>query len=401
MRRNSSAWLKGNKLTSPAKLDIIMANSTLYTRKGVFTQMITIERTIDLPDTYPLDRLGTLEKLLFFDIETTGFSGDYSNLYLIGCTYFRDGSWHLTQWFADKADSEEQLLHAFFRFLNEFDTVVHFNGDGFDIPYLLKRCRAFHLPYDFSGVTSIDIYKRIKPYRKLLELENLKQKSIERFLGIYRQDKYSGGQLIEVYKDYLVTHEDALYDMLMLHNREDLEGMPLILPIMNYPDFLEHDFQFHDARILERPDLFGQPQPVLVLTLESQYEIPVSFEHPTSVGNLKAEGCGLTLEIDLFQGTLKYFYPDYKDYYYLIYEDTAVHKSIGEFVDKSARKKATAQTCYTKREGLFLPQPIPVWEPALKKEYKDKITYTGYHEELFQDTEKLREYVRAILSHVG
>jgi len=360
--------------------------------------MITINHSISLPDTYPLTRLGTLEKLLFFDIETTGFSGDYSNLYLIGCTYFRDGSWHLTQWFADTADSEEKLLSAFFRFLKEFDTVVHFNGDGFDIPYLLKRCHALSLPYDFSGVTSIDIYKRIKPYRKLLELESLKQKSIERFLGIFRQDQYSGGQLIDVYKDYLLTREDALYDMLMLHNREDLEGMPLILPIMNYPDFLEHDFRFQDARILERTDIFGKPYPVLVLTVMSEYEIPVSFSHPTSVGTLKAMGNELTLEIDLLEGTLKYYYPDYKDYYYLIYEDTAVHKSIGEFVDKSARKKATAQTCYTKREGLFLPQPVPVWEPALKKDYKDKMTYVEYRQELFEDPEKLNRFVRLFLT---
>lgn len=46
--------------------------------------MITIEKTLNLPDTYPLERIGRLEELLFFDIETTGFSGDYSNLYLIG-----------------------------------------------------------------------------------------------------------------------------------------------------------------------------------------------------------------------------------------------------------------------------------------------------------------------------
>ncbi|MEG2700054.1 MAG: ribonuclease H-like domain-containing protein, partial [Hungatella sp.] len=63
--------------------------------------MITVEHTICLPDTYPLHRLGTLEELLFFDIETTGFSGDYSNLYLIGCTYYTQNSWHLIQWFAD------------------------------------------------------------------------------------------------------------------------------------------------------------------------------------------------------------------------------------------------------------------------------------------------------------
>lgn len=36
--------------------------------------MITIQKTITLPDTYPLERLGRLEDLLFFDIETTGFS---------------------------------------------------------------------------------------------------------------------------------------------------------------------------------------------------------------------------------------------------------------------------------------------------------------------------------------
>lgn len=49
--------------------------------------MITIKHPVDLPDTYPLDRIGPLKDLLFFDIETTGFSGDTSQLYLIGCTY--------------------------------------------------------------------------------------------------------------------------------------------------------------------------------------------------------------------------------------------------------------------------------------------------------------------------
>jgi len=38
--------------------------------------MITIKHPVDLPETYPLDRIGPLKDLLFFDIETTGFSGD-------------------------------------------------------------------------------------------------------------------------------------------------------------------------------------------------------------------------------------------------------------------------------------------------------------------------------------
>lgn len=361
--------------------------------------MITIEKKIDLPDTYPLERLGRLEELLFFDIETTGFSGDYSNLYLIGCTYHQDHAWYLIQWFADTADSEEELLTSFFQFLKQFTTVVHFNGDGFDIPYLLKRCHALGLPYDFSDVTSIDIYKRIKPYRKLLKLENLKQKSIERFLGIHRRDQYNGGQLIEVYKDYLVTHEDELYDMLMLHNREDLEGMPLILPILNYPDFLEHDFTLTDTSVLEETDFRGNSRQVLTATLKSTYAIPVAFDNLCDAASI-AIHCQdnlLVLKIPLFEGTLKYFYPNYKDYYYLIYEDTAVHKSIGDFVDRSARKKATAQTCYTKKCGTFLPQPGTVWEPSFKETCKDKWTYAEYTPELLNDQEQVNQYILQLI----
>ncbi len=37
-----------------------------------------------------------------------------------------------------------------------------------------------------------------------------------------------------------MTHEQNLYDLLILHNEDDLKGMPSILPILNYPDFLEH-----------------------------------------------------------------------------------------------------------------------------------------------------------------
>ena len=54
----------------------------------------------------------------------------------------------------------------------------------------------------------------------------MKQKSIEQFLGLAREDKYNGGQLIEVYREYLMTHESFLYDLLILHNEDDLKGMP-------------------------------------------------------------------------------------------------------------------------------------------------------------------------------
>lgn len=362
--------------------------------------MITITKHIEFPLTYPLKQLGSLEDILFFDIETTGFSGDYTNLYLIGCVYYEKGSWILVQWFADEKNAEPELLDAFFSHLKRFKILIHFNGDGFDIPYLLKRCRAFGLNHDFSQIQSLDIYRKIKPYKNLLQLENLKQKSIEKFLGIRRDDLYSGGQLIEVYNDYLMTHDSFLYDLLILHNEDDLKGMPLILPILSYSDFLEDDFLLKDQALGSMRDIFGRDHPVLNLTYWGKTQIPVPFSLERPLASCQAEDHSLEFSIPLYQGTLKYFYPDYKNYYYLTYEDTAVHKSIGEYVDKDARQKATAKNCYTKKEGCFLPQLEPLWQPALKEDHKSKVTYVEYETGLLEDPCHGSGYARQILNYL-
>jgi len=363
--------------------------------------MLTIEKPLSLPDTYPLGRLGQLEKLLFFDIETTGFSGSHSRLYLIGCTYWRDESWHLIQWFADTADSEPELLHAFFRFLGQFQVLIHFNGDGFDLPFIQKRCSRYNIPCGLDRLESIDIYRKIRPYRKLLGLDSLRQKAIEQFLGISRQDLYSGGQLVEVYKEYLITRRTDLYDLLILHNEDDLKGMPLILPVLNYPDFLEHPFCLSGQRIVEKTDPSGRACHLLELSLDSSYSVPVPFYLDAAPVSCSVKDSRMTLTIEIYEGTLKHFYPNYQDYYYLIFEDTAVHKSIGEYVDKNARTKATAKTCYTRQEGRFLPQFSPIWEPVMKRDPKDKLSYAPLDRVCLQDPECLQSYIRQLLAHLG
>lgn len=355
--------------------------------------MITIQETIQLPDTYPLERLGDPKDILFFDIETTGFSGDTSQLYLIGCTYYTPAGWQLIQWFADTKDSESQLLHAFFKLLSQFSIVVHFNGDGFDIPYLLKRCAHYHLDYTFSNVESIDIYKKFRPYKKLLGLNSLKQKSIEHFLGVQRTDTCSGGELISVYYDYLHSKDSMLYHMLLLHNADDLKGMPSILPALYYPDFLESSFTCF-SQCIENPS----SAPTLMLQAQSPFSIPVPFSAASSMGLIQAQHNVVTLQIPLYQGTLKYFYPNYKEYYYLPAEDRAIHKSVGEFVEKSARKKATAQTCYMKQSGLFLPQPHPIFEPILRQNPKDSLCFAPYKETLFSDSSKCTAFIHQMFA---
>ncbi len=359
--------------------------------------MITAEKDLAFEEHYPLTRLGDPKELLFFDIETTGFSGDHHSVYLVGCIFPEQGKWKLVQWFADSPEAEAQVLKAFFEQLKSFQTVVHFNGDGFDIPFLLKRCQALGLPYDFSGTDTMDIYKHIRPLKKMLGLDSLRQKSLEHFLGIFRKDPYSGGQLVEVYEEYLMTREAKLYDMLMLHNREDLEGMSLILPILFYRDLLKGPFSLIGEELSEQAGSLEEACPLLRLTLQIPDRLPVPVRWDTALASCLARENRLELAITLVRGTMRHYYPDYRNYYYLIYEDRVVHKSLGQFVDREARRKATAGNCFAPKDGLFLPQPEGLWTPDFKKDHKDRQVYGEYTPGLLKQPEVLRTYVSYIL----
>ena len=376
----------------------IILNRHDFERKRI--PMITIHKQLNLSHTYPLERIGPLKDLLFFDIETTGFSGDYANLYLIGCTYWENGSWNLIQWFADTRESEPELLDSFFAFLENYKILIHFNGDGFDIPFLLKRCKKHKMSYDFSAVQSIDIYKKIKPCRKLLGLDSLKQKAIEQFLGISRKDRYSGGELIEVYQQYLSTGDQGLYELLILHNEDDLKGMPAILPILSYPDLLEHPLRLSSQQILIETYADGSFRHLLELVCETDYPVPVPFSHSTELVTCRIKNNSVTFLVTLYDGVLKHFYPNYKDYYYLIHQDRAVHKSIGELIEKDARVKATARTCYIPCEGCFVPQFEPIWEPALKEDFKDKLSYAAVRDVCLKDPQCFQAYTSQLFRHL-
>ena len=150
--------------------------------------------------------------------------------------------------------------------------------------------------------------------------------------------------------------------------------------------------------VREITDIAGQVEKEAVLTYESPISLPVPVEASVGCFGLELSGNMLKLTVPLYEGELKHFYADYQNYFYLIYEDNAIHKSVGQYVEKEAKKKATAKTCYTRVSGLFLPQPGPIWDVFLKCEYKDKQTYVPYTEELFQEPSQAVRYLKEVLS---
>ena len=109
------------------------------------------------------------------------------------------------------------------------------------------------------------------------------------------------------------------------------------------------------------------------------------------------QGTAVTVTIPLLRGTLYHYFPDYKEYYYLPEEDTAMHKSVAGFVDPAHRRKATAQTCYVKKEGVFLPQTDERFLPSFRASFKDRMYWFEYKDLLSTDNDILSSYVHSLV----
>ena len=233
------------------------------------TPMITRNFPVDISFSYPLDKEYNTDKIAFFDIETTGFAAETTYLYLIGCIYQKDSSLHLIQWFAEDISEESQLISSFFEFIKDFDLILHYNGTGFDIPYINKKCSLLNMDYSFDNIKNLDLYKKVSSIKKIFRLKNYKQKTIEAFLKVDRKDTYSGGELIEVYQSYLgkrhlealkksrikdinkvdSSESQELLHLLMQHNEDDIRGLVLISPILYYSDIFEKPFNILQAGV--------------------------------------------------------------------------------------------------------------------------------------------------------
>ena len=420
--------------------------------------MKTIKSTMN-PPRFSYNFPQEMEDIAFFDIETTGLSPKASSLYLIGGMHYDGaaGTWQMIQWFADNYHSEKEILLAFLAFLEKFQCLYHFNGKTFDIPYILQKCQRHAITLsshnkkileDQEDALSIDLLKHARRLRKVLGLEKCSQTALEQWLGCQREDPFSGGDLIPVYSEYMQQRllaperAEALEKVLLLHNHDDVEMMLAVSSILSYENYFIHPEGLFPLPAMPPAGTDPLPQATapaspealpslihlaheddhLAVALETNLPVPkkicLSAEYPeTSISpndrtenlphfppaELKLEEKSCTLTIPLYQGELKYFYSNAKDYYYLPEEDLAVHKSIAEFVEKEYRQKATAATCYTRTEGTFLPRLAPYARkkkgeaseelPRFFLTHKDRLSFCQLPEDYRQNPQFWQNYL--------
>lgn len=338
------------------------------------------------------------KRIVYYDIETTGLSAANSMIYLIGIAYYKEGAYEIVQFFAEDAREEEQVIAAFFDAVKGFDIIVSFNGDSFDRRFIDKR-RGYLTDFskgelcflDEENLTSIDLFKMARKYQKMFGLENCRQKTIEQLLGVDREDSFSGGELIEDYRTYLLTKQENLYNRILLHNYEDMKGLLLLSNLMIYQRIFQGDFKVSEVKENEE-------EVILYCTIPMKVCAPFVRTYPDIAIDIRENQ--MTVHVKIIQEKLRYYYPNYKDYYYLIDEQTVIHKSIGQFVEKEKRVKATKDNCFSEREGRYVAASAKESVDQCYlfcRERKDAIYYLAVDDLMKLDCEHWNQYVKKLL----
>jgi len=203
---------------------------------------------------------------------------------------------------------------------------------------------------DCPSYTSYDLLKIVRPFKKILGLENLKLKTLEKYFGYDRHDPFSGGDLIQVYEVYMDTKDEQLLQTLLLHNYEDLLGLVGVISHMPLFNLLKQ----MKEEALDITEIYGyEDEDVYVIQFPITEPVHHSFDLDLYQLGIQHPLC--TLKLPIRHDTLKYYFPSPKDYVFLTTEGYAVHKSVGKYVDPSHKVQATKENCYIHKKGYFLP----------------------------------------------
>ena len=305
------------------------------------------------------------EECLFLTIETTGLSRKRSHLFLLGAVFYEEGKWVHRQWFCSRPSEEKEVLIEFSQLIRQKRLLIHFNGKSFHIPYLLHRYALYQLEGPFDSVIQLDLYQKLLPFKHVLGLEHMKQTDLENCMGLQRTEHSSGKELVSYYKQYLETGEASYMERLLLHNKENMSNLTKLLPLLTLPSLFSGELSSY-----VHADFSQYGIATLEIFLNEVFPLSFTWDIPLFHMELIDDCC--TLKVPVFEGTLKYFYKDYKNYYYLPLEDEAIHKSVGIYVDAEHREQAKPSNCCKKRTGKFLPQTSSVFTPEFQKQYKGK-----------------------------
>lgn len=166
------------------------------------------------------------QKALFLDTETTGLNGGAGTVaFEIGLGWIEPNGMVIRQYVMRDYHEEAAMLEEIASIFRRFDTVVSFNGKSFDLPLLESRMTMNRIRIPVPSWPHLDLLHAARRVYKLRIGRCNLSKLEAAIFGTEREDDLPGALVPQRYFDYLKTHEFALLEDVLRHNRQDVQSL--------------------------------------------------------------------------------------------------------------------------------------------------------------------------------
>lgn len=224
---------------------------------------------------------------IILDIETTGLDSVHDNLVLLGFIVFEGEKSYIIQYFAEDNFEEERLLKIYLS-MTLGKTIITYNGDKFDIPFLNTRLDKYGLEPIFPA--TMDIYKIISSHRKYFTFESMRLMDIEKHIGIFRNDPSRYKVISKLTEDIKKRDKPR---PIMIHNENDLIATE---KLANINDFFIRELSINlDEYIINLKSVWINND-ICQINLESSKTLTESY---FSYNNYELRTSSNTIEINI------------------------------------------------------------------------------------------------------
>ncbi len=182
-----------------------------------------------------MDKL--LKESVFFDIETSGLSHKFSSIISITILLFLDNKFKICQLYCEHKIDEKDMIKYFKDLLKNKKYLITYNGNTFDIPFVMNKALLHNINLNLNDYIKIDIYNDMRILRDTIIIDNLKLKTVETYFNLKRYDTFTGEDITVLYEAYCIDPKKEFIQLILQHNYEDVFNLPLIFKeILNLYD---------------------------------------------------------------------------------------------------------------------------------------------------------------------
>jgi hypothetical protein len=129
------------------------------------------------------------------------------------------------QLFCEYKIDEKEVLKYFKDLISTKKYVITYNGNSFDIPFIMNKCSQHEIALNLEIFAKIDLYNDMRSIRNKIDIINLKLKTVEEFFKIKRDDPISGQDVLVLYEAYCIEPRKEFSEIILQHNYEDVYNL--------------------------------------------------------------------------------------------------------------------------------------------------------------------------------